>query len=65
MTIVFLDEEILYYCISLLKQKKILKKILKLNDKIGPYYVIIKTTLDKKSVKKILNKYIKNNYVLR
>ena len=41
------------------------QKILNLNDKTEPYYVIIDTTLNKKSVSKILNRHIKNNYMLR
>ena len=65
MTIVFLDKEVLYYCINILMKKKVFKKILNLNDKTEPYYVIIDTTLDKKSVNKILNRHIKNNYMLR
>ena len=65
MTIVFLDKEVLHYCINILMKKKVFKKILNLNDKTEPYYVIIGTTLDKKSVSKILNRHIKNNYMLR
>ena len=65
MTIVFLDKDILYYCIKILSKKRVFKKILLLNDKNEPYYVIIDTTLDKKSVSKILNRYIKHNYILR
>lgn len=65
MTIIFLDKEVLYYCIDILVKKKVFKKILNLNDKTEPYYVIIDTTLDKKSVSKILNRHIKNNYMMR
>jgi hypothetical protein len=65
MTIIFLDKEVLYYCINLMKKKRVFKKILNLNDKSEPYFVIIKTTLDKKSVNKILNKHIKHNFMLR
>ena len=47
-----------------LYQKKIIKKILEINDKTSPFYVRINSKIDNKSIKKLLDKYFKNMYIL-
>jgi hypothetical protein len=48
-----------------LYQKKILKKILQINDKNAPYYGIIETSLKNNDLKKILDRKFKNIFLLR
>tara|TARA_E500000178_G_C16888039_1_gene692232 strand:+ start:601 stop:762 length:162 start_codon:yes stop_codon:yes gene_type:complete len=48
-----------------LYQKKILKKILQINDKNEPFYGIIETSLQNDDLKTILDKKFKNIFLLR
>jgi hypothetical protein len=48
-----------------LYQKKILKKILQINDKNEPFYGIIETSLKNNELKKILEKKFKNIFLIR
>jgi hypothetical protein len=48
-----------------LHQKKILKKILQINDKNAPFYGIIETSLKNNEIKKILEKRFKNIFFMR
>ena len=48
-----------------LYQKKILKKILQINDKNAPFYGIIETSLKSNDLKTILDKKFKNIFLMR
>jgi hypothetical protein len=48
-----------------LYQKKILKKILQINDKNAPFYGIIETSLKNNELKAILDKKFKNIFLMR
>jgi hypothetical protein len=60
-----LDKDILEYFLEYLYRKKYLKNILKKNDKLSPYYVIIDIRGDNTTLDKIIKRKFKNNIVLR
>ena len=64
-TIICDDPDHIDVIFQYLYQKKILKKILKINDKNAPYYGIIETSLKNNELKKILNKQFKNIFLMR
>lgn len=51
--------------IQYLYQKKILKKILQINDKNAPFYGIIETSLKDNDLKTLLDKKFKNIFLMR
>lgn len=63
--IIFLESaELVDICLQILNKTKI-KKIIQINDKLDPFYVIIITTVSKKQLLNILNKHIKYQFELR
>ncbi len=64
-TILFDDPDYVDIVIDYLYRKKIIKKIIEKNDKTSPFYVIMDISIEKYSLEKILNKIIKNKYLVR
>ena len=64
-TIICDDPDHIDVILQYLHQKKILKKILQINDKNVPYYGIIVTSLKNNDLEKILNKQFKNIFLMR
>jgi len=61
----FNDTDALDVCEYILVKKKIVKNNYIKNDKIQPFYVIIETPIESKTLIKILDKVIKNQYIMR
>ena len=64
-TIICSDYDHINIILEYLYQKKILKKILQINDKNAPYYGIIETSLKNNDLKILLDKKFKNNFLMR
>ncbi len=64
-TIICDDPSHIDMILQYLYQKKILKKILQINDKNEPFYGIIETSLQNDDLKTILDKKFKNIFLLR
>ena len=54
-----------WFDIAVPASKKILKKILQINDKNAPFYGIVETSLKNNEIKKILEKRFKNIFFMR
>jgi len=61
----FNDLEVYTVFLELCQKFRLLKNILKINDKFEPYHVIMYTSFSKKELAKILDRYIKNLYYMR
>ena len=64
-TIICDDPDHIDMILQYLYQKKILKKILQINDKNEPFYGIIETSLKSNDLKTLLDKKFKNIFLMR